>query len=157
MKIDQVSVSDLKPAPYNPRALTEEEFAQLKKSLEQFGFVEPLVVNGAPSRFNIVVGGHQRLNVAKALGFAKVPVFYVNLSEAEEQNLNLRLNKNTGHWDWDELANFDFDLLTTVGFTQDELEKNLNLEFGPASLEEQGKLDKKEDVICPNCSHAFKP
>lgn len=48
MKIEYVSISELQFADYNPRAATKKEAAELKKSLERFGFVEPVVVNSDP-------------------------------------------------------------------------------------------------------------
>jgi ParB-like chromosome segregation protein Spo0J len=54
---------------------------------------------------NVVVGGHQRLKVAKSLGFEEVPVYKVNLSLKKEKELNIRLKANVGSWDWDKIAN----------------------------------------------------
>ncbi len=71
-----VSVCDLKPSTYNPRTWSEGTTKQLTESIQQFGLVDPLLVNGAEDRKNIVIGGHFRLKVAKDLGFKEVPVVY---------------------------------------------------------------------------------
>lgn len=116
------SVDELIPASYNPRQMTKEQAADLRASITQFGFVDPLIVNVHPDRANILVGGHMRLQIAKELGFKQVPCVEVSLTEAEERQLNIRLNKNTGEWDWDALANFfDADELLDLGFKDWEL------------------------------------
>lgn len=122
MKIELVILEDLKSADYNPRQLTKEQHDQLTESIKRFGIVDPLIVNGNSERKNIVIGGHQRLLIAKELGHKDIPVHYVDLSEEKEKELNLRLNKNTGEWNYDALANhFDIDFLKDVGFTEKDL------------------------------------
>ena len=112
-----VPIDELKPAEYNPRSWSDEATNQLKESLTRFGLVDACVVNKAPGRENIVIGGHFRLKVAKELGYTEVPVVYVNIPDREkEKELNLRLNRNTGEWDFNLLKQFDIDLLLDVGF-----------------------------------------
>lgn len=122
MKIEHVQISELKPAIYNPRKWDEKIISDMTESIERFGLCDPLIVNGAPLRKNILIGGHLRLKVATILGFAEVPVVYLNIPEIErEQELNLRLNKNLGNWDEELLKVFDTSMLMDVGFTPDEL------------------------------------
>ena len=71
MQIKKMKVEDLKPADYNPRKKLkpgDKEFEKLKKSIEEFGYVEPIILN---ERTNTVVGGHQRLEVMKHLGYSQ--------------------------------------------------------------------------------------
>ncbi|MDD5618571.1 MAG: ParB N-terminal domain-containing protein [Candidatus Omnitrophica bacterium] len=97
-QITQVKISELKPAEYNPREASEKEYHDLKASIEKFGIPAPLIVNSAPNRKNIIIGGHFRMRIAKDLGYKDVPVVYVNIPIIEdEKELNLRLNNNTGH------------------------------------------------------------
>jgi DNA modification methylase len=80
-------------------------------------------VNKHKDRKNIIVGGHQRVKVAKDLGFKDVPCVEVSLTLDKERELNIRLNRNTGEWDWDSLANyFDVSDLLEWGFTDDDLQ-----------------------------------
>lgn len=124
MQVVDVPIQELKPAEYNPRGLTAREKEYLLKSLTEFGMVEPIVVNSAPERLNIIIGGHQRYYLEKERGSSTIPVVYINLPDIEkEQELNLRLNKNNGHWEWDLLANFEEEMLKQVGFTSEELDK----------------------------------
>ena len=129
MIVVDVPVEELKPTDYNPRDCTTEEFEAIKQSIQGFQFVEPIVVNEAPNRKNVIIGGHQRLKVAKELRLATIPCVYVNIPDIQkEKELNLRLNKNLGHWDWDKLfANFEHDMLLGVGFTEDEMKYNRDM------------------------------
>lgn len=123
MEVIEVEINQLKPAEYNPRAMTEKEAVDLDRSITEFGMVEPIVVNKAKGRENVIVGGHQRYNILKLLGWETIPVVYVDIPElAKEQELNIRLNKNLGHWDFDMLANFDEEILKMAGWDEKELD-----------------------------------
>lgn len=123
ISIINVQVNELIAAEYNPRKWDESAVANLKESIKRFGLVDPIIVNSAPDRRNIVIGGHFRLKVAKDLGYKEIPVVYINIPDVEkEKELNLRLNKNTGEWDWDLLAEFDESFLSDVGFNSQDLD-----------------------------------
>ena len=102
MIIEIKKISDLKPAPYNPRKSTEKEEADLKKSLEKFGVVEPVIFNKQTGH---IVGGHFRVRELKKLGYKEVECVIVDLNEEDEKELNIRLNANTGSWNWEDIAN----------------------------------------------------
>lgn len=115
-------IGRLQAATYNPRKWNEAQLQSLIESIDGFGFIDPVIANDAPSRRNIVIGGHMRLEAARRIGLKEVPVVYVRIPSIDrEKELNLRLNRSTGEWDWDILQTFDTDLLQTVGFTSDEL------------------------------------
>jgi len=120
--VQYVAVTSLRPAEYNPRTHDKVAEEKLKDSIRRFGLVDPIIVNGAPSRRNVVIGGHFRLKVAASLGYDRVPVVYVHIPNLEkEKELNLRLNRNTGSWNWDLLKSFDVGLLTDIGFDESDL------------------------------------
>jgi len=149
--IAYVPIKQLKPSEYNPRKISKESLEQLRESITRFQIVDPIIVNAAPNRRNIVIGGHMRLRGAKELGFKEIPVVYVNIPDlAQEKELNLRLNRNTGEWDWNLLAEFDEALLTDVGFTSEEIDKVFGIDENPELFDlekELAKLDiKKIDV-----------
>lgn len=123
INLEYVSVDVLKPAEYNPRVWDEKAAEDLKKSITEYGFVDPLIVNKNAARENILVGGHFRLHVAKLLGIEQVPVVYVDIEDIEkEKKLNLRLNKNTGQFDWLKMKDvLSEEGLLEVGFSQGEL------------------------------------
>jgi len=128
IQVRYIDIKVLRPAEYNPRQLTDKQFKDLSESIKRFGLKDPLIVNQYPARENIIIGGHQRWNIAQKLGYTEVPVVFVNLPPEKEQELNLRLNKNLGSWDIDLLANFNEDLLKDVGFDSEELDKIFQLD-----------------------------
>lgn len=140
LQIEQIQITKLNPAVYNPRKWSEDQIAQLTESITKFGLVDPILVNSAPSRKNIVIGGHFRIKIAQDLGYKEVPVVYINIpDEANEKNLNLRLNKNTGDWDYELLAEYDEALLADVGFDSEEIDDIFDIDIEP----EQFDLDKE--------------
>lgn len=123
MEIVDKEIASLKPAEYNPRKLNEKQFEDLRNSLKRFGTVDPAIVNTYPGRENVIIGGHQRLKVAKDLGWRVFPCVEVNLNPEEEKELNIRLNKNTGDWDMSLLAqHFQMDDLVDFGFDTKEVQ-----------------------------------
>ena len=147
LKIEHVKISKLKAATYNPRTWSEETKKQLTDSISQFGLVDPLLVNGASNRKNIVIGGHFRLHIAKELGFKEVPVVYLDIpEEAREKELNLRLNRALGEWDWELLSEFDESLLIDVGFSSEELDTIFDIEVDEPENFDLEKELKKLDI-----------
>lgn len=106
MIIEKKKLTELNPAPYNPRKSTAKQEEQLKRSLEKFGVVEPIIFN---KQTGYIVGGHFRVRELKKLGYKEVDCVIVDLNEQDEKELNIRLNANTGEWNWDEL-NTDWDV-----------------------------------------------
>ena len=104
MKIITLPVSDLHPADYNPRkdlAPGDKQYEKLARSIETFGYVEPIVWNRTTGN---IVGGHQRLKVLVQKGYTEVQVVEVELNEQEERILNVSLNKISGRWDNEKLT-----------------------------------------------------
>lgn len=143
INITNVQVKDLIPAIYNPRKWNDSSIDQLKQSITKFGIVDPIIVNSAVERKNVVIGGHFRLKVANELGFKEVPVVYVNIPNVDkEKELNLRLNKNTGEWDVDLLAKFNETFLSSVGFSSEELDDIFDIDDNPEIFDLNKELNK---------------
>ena len=128
MNIEKKNVKDLLPADYNPRKDLkpgDPEYEKLKRSIEQFGYVEPVIWNEKTGR---VVGGHQRLKVLTDMGITEVDVVVVDMDTEKEKALNIALNKISGEWDTEKLALVIADLQGTdfgvslTGFDPEELE-----------------------------------
>jgi len=101
MEIKKAPVKDLVSPEWNPRQITEEELEKLKTSLEEFGYIEPIIINDVN---NHVVGGNQRLRALIALGYDEVDVVYVHIEDInKEKACNVALNKISGDWDNDKL------------------------------------------------------
>ena len=128
MLIEKKNTADLLPADYNPRKDLkpgDAEYEKLKRSIEQFGYVEPVIWNKTTGR---VVGGHQRLKVLMDMGMTEVDCVVVAMDEEKEKALNIALNKISGDWDKDKLAlliadlqGADFDVSLT-GFEPAEID-----------------------------------
>ena len=128
MIFEKKNTADLLPADYNPRKDLkpgDAEYEKLKRSIEQFGYVEPVIWNKTTGR---VVGGHQRLKVLMDMGMTEVDCVVVEMDEDKEKALNIALNKISGEWDKDKLAlliadlqGADFDV-TLTGFEPAEID-----------------------------------
>src|SRR6056300_1490486 len=101
MEVQIVNISTLKFADYNPRKLSDAQHQSIKTSLQEFGLVDPIIINSNPDRRNTIIGGHQRVRIWKELGNNTVPAVFVSLPLEKERELNIRLNRNLGDWDWD--------------------------------------------------------
>ena len=91
-KLSVLPIKDLNPAEYNPRKKLkpgDKEYEKIKHSIEEFGFADPVVVNSDMT----IIGGHQRVTVAAALGYTEVPCAIVEVSKTQEKALNIALNK----------------------------------------------------------------
>jgi len=138
----QVPIGDLRPDPFNPRRISDEELEVLTRSIQEFGLVDPIIARQEDST---VVGGHQRLLAARRLGLETVPVIFVDLSPEQAKLLNLALNKISGDWDQELLARLLADLseapdvdIALSGFAEDEIAKLLR------SLDARDKRDRPE-------------
>ena len=128
MQIEKLKTEQLIPADYNPRKDLkpgDSEYDKLKRSIEQFGYVEPVIWNKTTGK---VVGGHQRLKVLLDMGITEVECVVIEMNEEKEKALNIALNKISGDWDKDklmlliaDLQGADFDVSLT-GFEPAELD-----------------------------------
>ena len=139
MQIEKLKTEQLIPADYNPRKDLkpgDPEYEKLKGSIEQFGYVEPVIWNKTTGK---VVGGHQRLKVLLDMGISEVECVVIEMDEEKEKALNIALNKISGEWDKDKLAllitdlqGADFDISLTG--------------FEPAEIEDLFDATNKKDV-----------
>ncbi|MCX5680304.1 MAG: DNA modification methylase [Candidatus Omnitrophica bacterium] len=163
MKIQKVKIDQINPAAYNPRLDLkpgDPDYEKLKKSIEKFGYVEPLVWN---SRTGNLVGGHQRLKILVGQGAKEVEVSVVDFDLKEEKALNLALNKIRGDWDIEKLGELldelgktpDFDV-TLSGFDIPEISEILDqleeakeddFDFESALKDEEKATTKPGDII----------
>ncbi|MCC6290457.1 DNA modification methylase, partial [Candidatus Nomurabacteria bacterium] len=142
IEIEYVDINLLKVAEYNPRKWNETQKKDLKESIKRFGTVDPIIANKNQERKNIVIGGHFRLAVCKELGYATMPVVYINLNLEKEKELNLRLNKNQGEFDLDLLAEFDESFLEDIGFSSEDLDDIFPAEENPEVFDLNKELEK---------------
>jgi DNA modification methylase len=96
-EISDIKLSTIKPAPYNPREISNEALTGLRHSLEKFGYVDLLVVNKRTMR---IISGHQRYKILQQEGVEKVTAILVDVDEVQEQAMNVTLNNQeiAGVW-----------------------------------------------------------
>ena len=122
--LEKKPLSELNPAPYNPRQISDVQMERLKSSIGDFFWVEPIIWNRQTGH---IVGGHQRYMVLKSLGIGHTQVVVVDLSPSREKALNLALNRIHGDWDLAKLKDVIIDIDTgefpieLTGFDYDEL------------------------------------
>ncbi len=128
MQIQKIPLEQLNPAKYNPRKDLkpgDAGYEKLKKSMETFGYVEPIVWNKQTGN---IVGGHQRLKILQDQGHTEIECVVVDLDETEEKALTVALNKVSGEWDLPKLADLISELdngifdITLTGFDAAEIE-----------------------------------
>lgn len=121
MKIEYISIEEIKPYNENAKVHKVKQVKQVADSIKRFGFAQPLVVD----KNNELIIGHCRLEASKELGYTEVPVLKMEeLSEKEVKALRLADNKlNESEWDMalvlPELRALDTDLLRITGFRED--------------------------------------
>lgn len=153
MKIQKANINDLISPEYNPREITEEEMDKLKLSIEEFGYVDPIIVNEVN---NHIIGGNQRYEALKEMGYEEVEVNYVHIEDLNrEKSLNIMLNKVSGDWDNDKLTEIFKELkvdgfdLSLTGFDEFELDFYLDddVEFSNPFDYEDEEEEEPEDYV----------
>ena len=148
MRIQKVNAVRLNPAAYNPRRDLkpgDKDYEKLKRSIEEFGFVEPVVWNEATGN---VVGGHQRLKVLLDMGETEIDCVVVDLGPEQEKALNLALNRIQGGWDETKLAEVMADLdasafdVSLTGFDAEEVDALMNKFYSAEATEDDFDREK---------------
>ena len=154
MNLEKIKVNLLNPAEYNPRKDLkpgDKEYEKLKRSILEFGCVEPIIWNKATGN---VVGGHQRLKVLIELGNKEIDCMVVDIEDLlKEKALNIALNKISGEWDENKLASLIADLdagafdVSLTGFEATEVEELMNKFYSKDAVQDEFDVDKaKEDI-----------
>ena len=161
MHIKKIKLSQLNPAPYNPRKdlqAGDVEYEKLKKSIGEFGFIEPIVVN---SRNNRVISGHQRLKVLLDDGIEQAECVVVDFDEQKEKACNIAMNKQGGTWDIPKLTDLLGELdngavdMEALGFDVNELEALMTRTVTDADIVPEDKPREPRTIKCPECGHEF--
>ena len=150
MKFIKKKIADLIPADYNPRKDLkpgDPDYEKLKRSMKEFGYVDPIIWNQQTGR---IVGGHQRLKILQDEGIQEAECVVVSLDDEKEKALNIALNKISGDWDKDKLALLMTDLqasdldVSLTGFDENEISDLLGTEDDTHddNFDVDGELDK---------------
>lgn len=130
MDLETIPITSIIPAEYNPRKISDTEYEKLANSINEFGFVDPIIIN---LNNNHIIGGHQRytvlldqyiqngeneeLNLIRLgdIGWIFPETELTIHDEDYEKALNIALNQISGEWDLDKLEEI-FTELTINGF-----------------------------------------
>lgn len=154
LKIEYVDVAKLKPYDKNTRKHEDYDVSQIAKSIEQYGFNDPIGIWG---KDNIIVEGHGRLLAAKKLGMDKVPCIRLdNLTDEQRREYAIMHNKTA------ELSAWDIDLLgeevTELDFSGFDIDWGLpssDIDWADVDdLSEETYDEPKHTMLeCPACHH----
>jgi len=162
MQIKEIEVSKLIPYANNSRTHDDAQVAQLAASIKEFGFRNPILVDGVG-----IIAGHGRLMAARKLGLDKVPTIDCSdMTETQKKAYIIADNKLALNSGWDnDLLSLEISELNTngfnlevLGFNADELSSFINgVNFDAATEDDQGKLDELEPkwINCPHCGKEF--
>ena len=151
MKIEYTPVRELRPHPNNARTHSKKQIRQIAKSIEQFGFCNPVLIDDTKQ----IIAGHGRVQAAKLLGLDAIPTCRLShLSEAEKRAYILTDNRLAEKAGWDKellalelqgLIELDVDVELT-GFEMAEIDLILE-EAREGSVEQSGP----EDQVISDC------
>lgn len=120
LQVEMVPIDSLTPNEYNPNRQSEHEFDLLKRSIQEDGFTQPVLV----MRDGKIVDGEHRWRACKALGHTEIAVVKVDMTEAQRRIATLRHNLARGSHDVELTANLfkDFEQLGALDWAQDALQ-----------------------------------
>tara|TARA_R110002153_G_scaffold26421_9_gene82965 strand:+ start:7974 stop:8540 length:567 start_codon:yes stop_codon:yes gene_type:complete len=180
MKKKTLKLTDIKPYPKNPRKISEPAVEVVKRSIEEFGYNSPIVVD----KDNVVIMGHTRLKALQALKWDKCSVVVADhLTEVQVKKLRVIDNRIGELASWDDKLLTD-ELRAVAGsgemdayFNKNEVTKLLgaldNVPTGGASptgesiAEQSASMDthfsdethrraeKLVEIPCPECNEKF--
>ena len=162
-QIEQIPVADLIPYARNARTHSEQQVAQIAGSIQEFGFNNPVLIDGQ----NSIIAGHGRVLAAQRLKLETVPcIRLTHLTDAQRRAYVLADNRIALNSGWDEamlsveLSELHADELDLglLGFDALELEKSLHVEAGPQEPPQDFKeVDEgiETEHECPKCGYKW--
>ncbi len=157
-KYDQlIEVDKLIPHAKNRNSHSKEQITRLAKLLEYQGVRAPIIVD----KSFVIHKGHGTLMAIKENGWATAPIVFQEFESEEQSYAFVQSDNAISAWSELDLSainldigdlgpDFDLEMLGLMNFTVDPT-------FEPGTEAEQGKLDEKKPVQCPNCGEMFEP
>lgn len=152
LKIDYIPIEKIKPYEKNAKLHPKEQIEQIKKSIQQFGFNDPIALWHGE-----IVEGHGRYIAGKELGMKELPVIYLDdLTDEQRRAYMLAHNKLTMNSGFDidllneELADLSFDM-GDFGF---EITQTI---ADDEEIDVEDYADNKFVCTCPKCGFKFNP
>jgi len=150
-EIKQTPVEQLHMYARNARTHSGEQVKRIAESIQEFGFLNPILVDSASKE---IIAGHGRLLAARELGLETVPVvFYNHLTDIQRRAYTLADNKLALDAGWDEellkleldelkLEDFDLGIIGFEGFDFNTINNDNDSEFKP-NLPKEDNEDRK--------------
>jgi ParB-like chromosome segregation protein Spo0J len=162
LRLEWRSPSELAENPRNWRRHPDNQLAALTDVISEVGWAGACLYNEATGR---LIDGHARQKVALKQGTAKVPVLVGSWTEDQERKILATLDPLAAMADTDaaQLAGLLREIETgseAIGTMLAKMATDAGItppDFQPASIDEQGRLDQKAKVTCPECQHEFTP
>ena len=130
-RYEDVEIEKLKPYKNNARTHSDEQIEKIAKSMKEFGFINPILVDGNLN----VIAGHGRILGAKKLGMKEVPCLFIeNLTEEQKRAYIIADNRLAEDAGWDkellkieleDLKNMNFDI-TLTGFELEDFDFSMD-------------------------------
>ena len=154
---EMVDLDLLVPNPRNANRHSDEQIKLLAKIMKHQGWRRPIVVS---KRSGFVVAGHGRLMAAKLNGWTSAPVDRQDYATEADEYADMIADNKIAELAETDMAmvqlnvldmpkDFDIDLLGVPNFHIGDLN------FAPGTEEDQGQLDEKKPIKCPNCGEEF--
>lgn len=127
LQMRMVKLADIRLSGRNPRKMSEVQRDQLRRSILEFGFKDPVTVD----RSMLLIDGYHRLNIAWEIGIETVPAVIVDITPEKRELLGIALNSIKGEWNLSMLKDIlgELDgkgLDTTLAGLDDEVLKSLD-------------------------------
>jgi len=160
-ELRRVPASDLLPSPKNWRRHPKAQIDALQGVLAEIGFADALLARETPDGLELI-DGHLRADV---MGSGLVPVLILDVTAEEADKILLTLDPLAAmaHKDDDALlallrdTSFDSPAVNALLEALANGERAVMPDFSEVGAEEQGRLDEKAKVTCPECGHEFTP
>ena len=150
LRVEYRKIETLIPFARNPRTHSEAQIAKLASSIVEFGWTQPILVDGA----NGIIAGHGRLAAARKLDLLEVPVIELgHLTSAQKRAYVIADNRLALDAGWDEellslelaeLSEAGYDL-TMTGFSNEEIEELLV--GAEQALQEEAPAEDRKSVV----------
>jgi ParB-like chromosome segregation protein Spo0J len=159
MKVFNKKLSELKQYEFNNRKHPEEQVKRIAKSIKEFGFNQPILID----KDGEIIAGHGRYLASLSLGLEEAPCCYPEkeLSEKDIRALRVLDNKlqNDSTWDFENVS-LELDWLEDNQFDLEAwgLQELKSVEFDPIDEQEAANLEitNEKRVKCPDCSLIFR-
>lgn len=149
----KLPLSELNPAAYNPRKISDANLAGLRVSLEKFGLVQPIIVNIRDGR-NVIIGGHQRFKLLAAEGISSAMCVTVDRSESDERLLNITLNNPAAQGEFIEDLDAYIDQLRNI-VGDDSAILDLRIEELRSELAATNRVGLVDDNLIPEAAETI--